>query len=392
MPITVWGLAIAQALLTTGNILLVAVSALIGKQLASHPALITVPVALQFLGMILATLPAAHLMQKMGRKVGFILGNCIGLLGTWVALQGLEASSLMHFATGTFLIGMAIGTAQQYRFAALDVCSVEQRPRAISMVMAGGILAAILGPNLAIWSRQWFDGNPFVGAFYGLFLIYILALILIASLPLAAPIKNVAKQATRSYRELFKQPLLIAAIASGAIGYAVMVLLMTATPIAMQGDEFPFSNIAWVIQWHVLGMYAPSFFTGSLIRRFSSRTVILWGCMILALCILVNVLGNSFWHYLLGLLMLGVGWNFTFIGATHLLTYTYEPAEQGKVQGINEFMVFTAAALGSLLAGVGVAKLGWVWLNLASLPAIIIVAWGIVRLSDKRARVRHKKA
>lgn len=392
MPITVWGLAIAQALLTTGNILLVAVSALIGKQLASHPALITVPVALQFLGMILATLPAAHLMQKMGRKVGFILGNCIGLFGTWVALQGLEASSLMHFATGTFLIGMAIGTAQQYRFAALDVCSVEQRPRAISMVMAGGILAAVLGPNLAIWSRQWFDGNPFVGAFYGLFLIYILALILIASLPLAVPIKNVAKQATRSYRELFKQPLLIAAIASGAIGYAVMVLLMTATPIAMQGDEFPFSNIAWVIQWHVLGMYAPSFFTGSLIRRFSSRTVILWGCMILALCVLVNLLGNSFWHYLMGLLLLGVGWNFTFIGATHLLTYTYEPAEQGKVQGINEFMVFTAAALGSLLAGVGVDKLGWVWLNLASLPPIIIVAWGIVRLSDERARVRHKKA
>lgn len=391
MPISVWGLAIAQALLTTGNILLVAVSALIGKQLASHPALITLPVALQFLGMIIATLPAAHLMQKMGRKFGFILGNCIGLCGTWVALQGLEASSLMHFASGTFLIGMAIGTAQQYRFAALDVCSVEQRPRAISMVMAGGILAAILGPNLAIWSRQWFDGNPFVGAFYGLFFIYILALLLISSLPLAVPIKSTVKQTTRTYRELFKQPLLVAAVASGAIGYAVMVLLMTATPIAMQHDDFPFSNIAWVIQWHVLGMYAPSFFTGGLIRRFSSRTVILWGCAVLALCVVVNVLGNSYWHYLLGLMLLGIGWNFTFIGATHLLTFTYEPAEQGKVQGINEFMVFTAAALGSLLAGVGVDKLGWAWLNLASLPPIILVAWGIVRLADQRARIRQKK-
>lgn len=391
MPITVWGLAIAQALLTTGNILLVAVSALIGKQLASHPALITLPVALQFLGMIIATLPAAHLMQKMGRKFGFILGNCIGLFGTWVALQGLETSSLMHFSCGTFLIGMAIGTAQQYRFAALDVCSIEQRPRAISMVMAGGILAAILGPNLAIWSRQWFEGSPFVGAFYGLFLIYILALLLITSLPLAAPIKNKVKQATRTYRELFKQPLLVAAVASGAVGYAVMVLLMTATPIAMQHDDFPFSNIAWVIQWHVLGMYAPSFFTGTLIRRFSSRTVILWGCAILALCVLVNVIGNSYWHYLLGLMLLGIGWNFAFIGATHLLTFTYEPAEQGKVQGINEFMVFTAAALGSLLAGVGVDKLGWAWLNIASLPPVIIVAWGIVRLADHRARIRQKK-
>ncbi len=390
MPISVWGLAIAQALLTTGNILLVAVSALIGKQLASHPALITLPVALQFLGLIMATLPAAHLMQKMGRKVGFILGNCIGLVGTWVALQGLEANSLMHFASGTFLIGMAIGTGQQYRFAALDVCSVEQRPRAISMVMAGGVLAAILGPNLAIWSRQWYDGNAFVGAFYGLFVIYVLALLLISSLPLAVPLKSATKQSTRTYRELFQQPLLIAAMASGAIGYAVMVLIMTATPIAMQHDDFPFSNIAWVIQWHVLGMYVPSFFTGRLIRRYSSRRVILWGCAVLALCVLVNVLGNSYWHYFLGLLLLGVGWNFTFIGATHLLTFTYEPAEQGKVQGINEFMVFSAAALGSLLAGVGVDKLGWAWLNIASLPPIIIVAWWIARLADQRARVSDK--
>lgn len=390
MPISVWGLAIAQALLTTGNILLVAVSALIGKQLASHPALITLPVALQFLGLIMATLPAAHLMQKMGRKFGFILGNCIGLVGTWVALQGLEANSLMHFASGTFLIGMAIGTGQQYRFAALDVCSVEQRPRAISMVMAGGVLAAILGPNLAIWSRQWYDGNAFVGAFYGLFVIYVLALLLISSLPLAVPLKTTTKQITRSYRELFQQPLLIAAMASGAIGYAVMVLLMTATPIAMQHDDFPFSNIAWVIQWHVLGMYVPSFFTGRLIRRYSSRRVILWGCGVLALCVLVNVLGNSYWHYFLGLLLLGVGWNFTFIGATHLLTFTYEPAEQGKVQGINEFMVFSAAALGSLLAGVGVDTLGWAWLNIASLPPIIIVAWWIARLADQRARVSDK--
>ena len=391
MPISVWGLAIAQALLTTGNILLIAVSALIGKQLASHPALITLPVALQFLGVIMATLPAAHLMQKMGRKFGFVLGNCVGLVGTWVALQGLEASSLMHFASGTFLIGMAIGTGQQYRFAALDVCSIEQRPRAISMVMAGGVLAAILGPNLAIWSRQWYEGNVFVGAFYGLFALYVLALLLISSLPLAAAQpKATSQQAVRSYTELFKQPLLVAAMASGAIGYGVMVLLMTSTPIAMQHDKFPFSNIAWVIQWHVLGMYIPSFFTGRLIQRYSSRRVILWGCAVLALCVLVNVLGTSFWHYLLGLLLLGVGWNFTFIGATHLLTFTYEPAEQGKVQGINEFMVFTAAALGSLLAGVGVDKLGWAWLNIASLPPIIIVAWWISRLADQRARVSGK--
>ncbi|WP_417615929.1 MFS transporter [Oceanisphaera sp.] len=383
MPVTVWGLAVAQALLMSGNILLVSISALVGQELAVHPALITLPIACQFIGLITATLPAAHLMQKLGRKTGFVLGNLIGLLGTWVALQGLVDSSLVVFAFGTFLIGIAIGVGQQYRFAALEACAVDQHSRAISMVMAGGVLAAIIGPNLAILSQDWHAASPYAGAFYGLFALYLLALLLIVLLPLPKPTTSPVQARIRSYHELFRQPLLLAAVASGMIGYGIMVLIMTATPLAMNQDQHDFNATAYVIQWHVLGMFIPSFFTGSLIRRYTTRRVILWGCAALLFSVAVNLSGQGFWHYWWGLLLLGVGWNFTFIGATHLLTFSYQPAEKAKVQGINEFLVFTAAALGSLFAGQGLVMLGWIWLNLFAIPWILVVGMLIWRLNEQ---------
>lgn len=382
MPFTVWGLALAQALLTTGNILLVSVAALIGKQLASHPALITLPIALQFAGTIFATMPAAYLMQRFGRKVGFVLGNLVGIAGAMVALHGLQAESLIGFGFGTFLIGIAVGTAQQYRFAATDAAPVEQRPRAISMVMAGGIVAAILGPNLAIWAQGWAPENKFVGAFYGLLILYVLALLVIFWLPLTPSVAQQRLTPGRSYGELFKQPMLVGAVLSGMIGYGVMVLLMSATPVAMDDLNYPFPAIASVIQWHVLGMFAPSFFTGNLIHRFTSRNVILWGCALLTLSAIVNMFGVTYWHYLTSMLLLGIGWNFTFIGATHLLTFTYLPEEQGKVQGMNEFLVFSAAAVGSLFAGQGVAWLGWGWLNAFAIVLVMMVVAVIWRLRD----------
>lgn len=382
MPFTVWGLALAQALLTTGNILLVSVAALIGKQLASHPALITLPIALQFTGTIFATMPAAYLMQRFGRKFGFVLGNLVGIAGAVVALMGLQAESLMGFGLGTFLIGIAVGTAQQYRFAATDAAPVEHRPRAISMVMAGGIVAAILGPNLAIWAQSWAPENEFIGAFYGLLALYVLALLVIFWLPLAKPVAQQQVKQGRSYGELFKQPVLVGAVLSGMIGYGVMVLLMSATPVAMDDLNYSFPAIASVIQWHVLGMFAPSFFTGNLIRRFTSRNVILWGCGLLILSAMVNMFGVTYWHYLTSMLLLGVGWNFTFIGATHLLTFTYLPEEQGRVQGMNEFLVFSAAAVGSLFAGQGVAWLGWGWLNAFAIVLVMMVFAVIWRLRD----------
>ena len=373
MPYTVWGLALAQALLTTGNILLVAVSALIGKQLASHPALVTAPVASQFLGLILATLPAAFLMQKLGRKKVFVIGNVFGIIGALVAIQALLSASLLLFTLGIFLTGIAIGIAQQYRFAALDECRAESHAKAISVVMSGGVLAAFIGPNLAIWSQNWFSQNVYVGAFVGLAVLYVLALLLIVCLPLKQQATaNQAAQNVRSYGELFQQPLFVAAIASGAIGYGVMVFLMTATPLAMHHHDYAFPDIAVVIQWHVLGMFVPSFFTGHLIKKHGLKPIILLGCALLIISALINLFGQSYVHFFTSRVLLGIGWNFTFIGTTQLVSLTYRPQEKGKVQGMNDFMVFTTAAIASLFAGQTVETIGWMWVNLISLPLIAV--------------------
>ena len=373
MPYTVWGLALAQALLTTGNILLVAVSALIGKQLASHPALVTAPVASQFLGLILATLPAAFLMQKLGRKKVFVIGNVFGIIGALVAIQALLSASLLLFTLGIFLTGIAIGIAQQYRFAALDECRAESHAKAISVVMSGGVLAAFIGPNLAIWSQNWFSQNVYVGAFVGLAVLYVLALLLIVCLPLKQQTKsNQAAQNVRSYGELFQQPLFVAAITSGAIGYGVMVFLMTATPLAMHHHDYAFPDIAVVIQWHVLGMFVPSFFTGHLIKKHGLKPIILLGCALLIISAIINLFGQSYVHFFTSLVLLGIGWNFTFIGATQLVSLTYRPQEKGKVQGMNDFLVFTTAAIASLFAGQTVETIGWMWVNLISLPLIAV--------------------
>ena len=373
MPYTVWGLALAQALLTTGNILLVAVSALIGKQLASHPALVTAPVASQFLGLILATLPAAFLMQKLGRKKVFVIGNVFGIIGALVAIQALLSASLLLFTLGIFLTGIAIGIAQQYRFAALDECRAESHAKAISVVMSGGVLAAFIGPNLAIWSQNWFSQNVYVGAFVGLAVLYVLALLLIVCLPLKS--HTLTKQASaevRTYRELWQQPLFVAAIASGAIGYGVMVFLMTATPLAMHHHDYAFPDIAVVIQWHVLGMFVPSFFTGHLIKKHGLKPIILLGCALLIISAIINLFGQSYVHFFTSLVLLGIGWNFTFIGATQLVSLTYRAEEKGKVQGMNDFLVFTTAAIASLFAGQTVETIGWMWVNLISLPLIVV--------------------
>ena len=373
MPYTVWGLALAQALLTTGNILLVAVSALIGKQLASHPALVTAPVASQFLGLILATLPAAFLMQKLGRKKVFVIGNVFGIIGALVAIQALLSASLLLFTLGIFLTGIAIGIAQQYRFAALDECRAESHAKAISVVMSGGVLAAFIGPNLAIWSQNWFSQNVYVGAFVGLAVLYVLALLLIVCLPLKQQTKsNQAAQNVRSYGELFQQPLFVAAITSGAIGYGVMVFLMTATPLAMHHHDYAFPDIAVVIQWHVLGMFVPSFFTGHLIKKHGLKPIILLGCALLIISAIINLFGQSYVHFFTSLVLLGIGWNFTFIGATQLVCLTYRAEEKGKVQGMNDFVVFTTAAIASLFAGQTVETIGWMWVNLISLPLIVV--------------------
>ncbi|TBR43958.1 MFS transporter [Marinomonas agarivorans] len=372
MNITVWGLALGQALLITGNILLVSVTALIGLKISPSFGLATLPVAAQFIGLMGVTLPAALLVRLLGRKQVFLMGNLIGLGGAALAYYALQLSHFWLFSMATFLLGIAIGVGQQYRFAAVENSPAGKAPQAISLIMGGGVLAAILGPNLAIWSKPFFPDVEYMGAFAALLLLYALTTLLMLFLPLKKASLEEQHGTPRSYKTLLRQPALIAAITSGAIGYGVMVLIMTATPLAMQGCGFGFASTASVIQWHVLGMFAPSFITGSLIKKFGTRNIIQVGCLLLIGCILLNQFGITYWHFWTALVLLGIGWNFTFIAATSLLTQTYQPADKAKTQGLNDLLVFGGSACASMLAGYWQAAFGWDVLNLLMLPAVVI--------------------
>ncbi|QLE98078.1 MFS transporter [Neptunomonas phycophila] len=377
LGIVVWGLALGQALLITGNILLVSVTALIGQSIAPQ-GLATVPVALQFLGLMSSTLPAALLMGRLGRKKGFLLGNVVGVIGAGLAFYAVSESLFLLFCLSTFLLGIAIGFGQQYRFAATEHAPSHKAPQAISLIMGAGVIAAVLGPNMAIWFEYLFPDVQYLGAFAVLFVLYVLTTLLIYFLPLKPLSVDERASSPRSYGQLLRQPSLIGAIAAGAIGYGVMVLIMTATPLAMHSGGFKFGDTAIVIQWHVLGMFLPSFLTGKLISRFGSYAIIQLGCVLLLACIVINQLGQSYSIYMVALILLGVGWNFTFIGATTLLTQCYEPADKARVQGVNDLIVFSFSAAASVLAGYWHNLFGWEMLNLMMVPAIVVAMLALI--------------
>ncbi|ADZ92605.1 MFS transporter [Marinomonas mediterranea] len=384
--INVWGLALGQALLITGNILLISVTALVGQHLAPELGYATLPIALQYIGLMFVTLPAAHVMKWVGRKKGFLIGNVLGVVGACLAYMALSVDNFYIFCCGTFMLGMSIGVSQQYRYAAAEHAPSNKIPQAIGLIMGAGVIAAILGPNLAIWFENWIPDIQYQGAFLALIVVYLITMVLIQTLPLKKPTIEEQKGPTRSYRELLKQNDLVGAIVAGAIGYGVMVLIMTATPLAMMHAGHDFSHTASTIQWHVLGMFAPSFFTGKLISKFGCSKVIQTGCLMLVACIALTQFGATYWHFSIALAFLGIGWNFTFIGATSLLTGTYRPAEKAKVQGLNDLVVFSCSAVASLLAGYWQNLLGWELLNLMMVP-LIFCAMITIAAIRKRAEL-----
>ncbi|WP_431023863.1 MFS transporter [Halomonas sp. H5] len=378
MPLTVTLLSLCQALLVSGNILLIAVSPLIGAALAPNPAWATAPVATQWLGLMCATIPASLLMAKLGRKRGFVLGNLAGLAGVAVAAQALVAEHFLLFMLGTWMIGIGIGFGQLYRFAAVEAAPAPLRDRAIGLVMGGGVLAAFFGPWLARTSRELAD-TPFLGSFLGLGALYLVALLLIALLRLPPPTATHGEGTTRPLGTILRQPMFIVAVTAALIGYGVMNLAMTATPLAMAGAGHHFDHVATTIQWHVVAMFLPSFVTGRLTGRFGAPRMILAGCLLLAASALVAQLEAGVMGFHLGLILLGLGWNFTFLPATGLLTETYRPAEKARTQAANEFLVFSTVTVTALLAGPMVSALGWAALNAWLLPLCLLpvaaLAW-----------------
>ena len=383
MNFGVLALSFCKALLSTGNVLLVAVTALIGQTLSPDPIWATLPVAFQFIGLMCATIPASLIMNKIGRKNGFYLGNALGITGALLSIQALYSASFNLFCVGTFFLGIGIGFGTLYRFAAVEMCERPYRAKAISIIMAGGVLAAIAGPNLAIFSQDLVQGTPYVGAFWGLLVLYIAAMLVLAIVKFPPQVIHPPGVTTRPVFEIILQPIFLVSVVAGMVSYVVMNLLMTATPLAMHHHGFQFEQSAFVIELHALGMFLPGFFTGDLIKRFGTIRILLIGAMIMLACIAINLNGVSELHFSVSLFMLGLGWNFMFVSATHLVTDAYSEAEKPKAQAANEFLIFSMVTVSALASGWLEATVGWHAMNLICIP-VVLLAISVVLYFHKR--------
>lgn len=384
MKRNVWLLSGCQALMNTGNSLLIATSALVGLRLATDKSLATLPLALQFLTSMLTTIPASFLMKAVGRQAGFIVGTLLGLAGAGLAAGAIVGGNFLYFCIAAALIGAFNGFGTYYRFAAADVASADYRSRAISYVMAGGVVAAVIGPNLAHWTSEWLSGVEFAGSYLSLLGIYGLSLVVLLFVRIPAPTSTQAHAHGRPLSVVARQPAYLVALAAGALGFGVMALVMTATPLAMHQHAHAFADTAFVIEWHLLGMFAPSFVTGHLIRRFGVLNVMLAGVVLYVACVAVNLAGTDVAHFWAALFLLGVGWNFLFVGGTTLLTETYTEAEKAKAQALNDFAVFTVITLSSLSAGALQHYFGWRTVNLGVVPLIVVILAAVLWLRQRR--------
>lgn len=360
-------LAIAQALFQTVSLIVMIVGGLAGALVSPDPALATAPIASMFLGTALCTLPASLWMARTGRRQGFVIGAVLGTFAGLIAALGMWMKSLPILSLGTFLVGANQAFAQFYRFAAAEVADDSFRPRAISLVLAAGIVSAFLGPPLARTGEALLL-EAFAGSFLLASAVSIVAILVLSQLQIPRPEVLHTDVAARPLSHIVRQPSYLVALFAAATGYGVMILAMTATPIAMVTHHHTSADASVVMQLHVLGMFLPSFFTGSLISRWGVSRVMLAGVMILATHVLVTSLGVGFESFGLALVLLGVGWNFLYVGGTTLLTSTYTPAERGRAQATNDLIVFVAAVLSSLSAGALLDTLGWQTMNRLLLP------------------------
>jgi predicted MFS family arabinose efflux permease len=383
-------LAISQALMLSAIVMSMALGAILGGNLAPDKGLATLPIAVMVIGTVIASKPAAMLMRRFGRRTGFVTGAVLGLAGSLLCAFALQQRSFTLFVTGHLLLGSYQGFANYYRFAAVEATEASHSSRAISWVVAGGVVAAFLGPQLGQWGRDWIVGSLFVGSYLAQGALSLLALAILSQVQLK-PVATAHSVAPRPLREIVSQPALQVSILGAAIGYAVMIMVMTATPLAILGCGLPGTSITPVIQWHVVGMFAPSFFTGSLIKRYGAPRIMQVGFALLLGNVVITLLGIEYLNFLSALILLGVGWNFAFIGGTTLLTQTYRPSEQLKVQAINEFSIFGLVAVASLSAGWLYDRFGWVTLNLTVVP-LLLIALMLTLTIERRQQLLEKPA
>lgn len=378
MKRTVLLLAGSLSLAHMGAGIVMIVTALTGKILMPEGGLPTLPLTLQFVGTMMATIPANMIMRKIGRKRGFIIGQLIGIAGALLSVYAVMELSFTLFCLGGFILGINNAVWFYYRFAAAEAASDDYRPKAISYVMAGGVVAAIFGAELFKLSYDWLSPATYAGCYLVIAILCLLIIAILQFIDVPELTAEEKKESGRPLKRIISQPLFICAVSAAMMGYGMMALVMTATPLAMEICGFEKSEFAFVIQWHVLAMFGPSFFTGGLIKRFGSITIITAGLICIALAVTINLSGIEYLHFFSGLVLLGVGWNFMFVGGTSLLTESYEKSESNKVQGLNDFLVFGTVSITSLSAGWLQEAIGWEAVNIAVVPAIILSAFALM--------------
>src|SRR5438552_1026046 len=376
-------LATCQALLFTNNSTAIALNGLAGYALAANKALATLPVTAWVIGGALSTLPASLLMKRIGRRAGFTVGALMGMVGAAICSVALYLEAFWLFCFGTMVFGVYNAVAQYYRFAAADAASSDFKAKAISLVLAGGLVGGIVGPET---SKLTVDllATTYLGAYLSLIGFLVLVVLVVQWLDIPVPPATAHGEPTRPLAQIMVQPVFVVAVLAAAIAYGVMNLLMTATPLAMGLCGHPYSAAATVIGWHVIGMFGPSFFTGSLITRFGVLQVMAAGALLLYVVVAIALSGVSIPHFWFALVLLGVGWNFLYIGGTTLITEACTPPERAKTQGANDLIIFVVMATSSFSSGLLLEKSGWQMLNYLALPFVTAAAIAVLWLLARR--------
>jgi MFS family permease len=387
-------LTAAQALGAASPPIVVSLGGLVGQSLSSDPALATLPVSLFNLGLALGTLPAAAVMRRFGRRNGYLLGTTFGMVAGLVAALGIAAASFIVFCLGTFTAGFYAAYVQSYRFAATDSTPAALRAKAISWVMVGGLIAAVIGPQLVIWTRSSIPGMPFAGSFLSQAALALLAMpvLLLLRAPRAGGAGPASTDGGRSLGEILRMPRFILSVAAGVVSYGLMTFVMTAAPMAMVGHGHSVDHAALGIQWHVLAMFAPSFVTGYLITWFGKERVTAAGLLLTAASAAVALSGLGLVHFWGSLILLGIGWNFGFIGATAMVADCHTAAERGKAQGANDFMVFGVVAAASFFSGSLLHASGWQTINWLIFPSVALILVPLIWRAARRSTVEYGEA
>ena len=391
MKRNLWLLALCQGLFLTNNVVFIAINGLVGFSLAPFGWMATLPVMGYVVGGALSTGLVAKTQARYGRRTSFQIGLAVAFFSALLCAYAAFNKDFWLLCTATLIAGYYNANAGLYRFAAAELVTPDWREKAVSMVLAGGLIGAVLGPNLAAQTRTLFS-VPFAGAYLALAVVALVAIALMSLIQFPPPPPKTASAGGRPLSVIMRQPVFIVAAAAGALGYGVMNLLMAATPLAMQQCQFPFSDVALVLEWHVIGMFAPGFFTGHLIKRFGVLPIMGIGVVLNALCIAIALSGVDLHQFLAALFLLGVGWNFLFTGSTTLSLQTYTPEEKDRAQGALNFFVFATLAVSSLASGVLVTTQGWRLLNLGSMIPVIVVALALGWLALHLRRTAVKAA